>query len=267
MRYYLGINGPGNALSDSLAVKLHSYILFSYHYCNNIELAKKLILNNQSNHFIVDSGAFSSWSIGKNINRTELLKFYRAIQEVRPDTVFINLDKIPGSKGNKPTKQQSEEACKISLENYNYLKKYIKNLLPVFHEDDDFSYLEIMKQETDYIAISPANDSHTKKRIQWLDKVYSNLKANYKTHSLAGVGETLLKRYPFYSGDSVSYRSFAMWGRAISKSDEILKMHHTNSNNSNEYTTRVMPNEIKAYKKLQDDITNLWEKRGVKWEK
>lgn len=266
MRYYLGINGHGVNKFDRLTAESHQYILFSYHYVKDSQLAAALLRRYSNNHFIVDSGAFSSWTLGKQINIDRLLEYYKVLQAVNPNTVFINLDKIPGSKGVKPNKSEAEEACKISLGNYLYLKKHIKNLLPVFHQDDDFKYLEIMKQETDYIAISPANDSHTNVRIKWLDKVYSNLKADYKTHSLAGVGKTLLQRYPFYSGDSVSYKSFAMWGRSNYYDPAMLKALHSNSRNTNELLDKVLPNEIKSYKRLQDDITKLWEKRGIKWE-
>lgn len=264
MKYYLGLNQDNHA--DLLTCREHKTVLFSYHYLGEVKRATSLMNKYSNNHFIIDSGAFSSWSIGKEINIKELLKFYQSIQAFRPDTVFINLDKIPGSRGKKPNKTEAENACKISLENYNYLKKHIKNLLPVFHEDDDFSYLEIMKQETDYIAISPANDSSTKKRIQWLDKVYSNLKADYKTHSLAGTSDKLLKRYPFYSCDSVNYRAFWMYGRGEHYSRAELTALRKNSINSKAYLDKVLSNEIKAYKRIEADITNLWKRRGVKWE-
>lgn len=263
MKYFLGVQN--DSVFDRLTYANHKKILFSHHYFNSKARVKKVLEKNMDHDIMVDSGAFTAWSTGKPVSLEEVRDFYKFCQDIKPDLLFINLDQIPGKRGRKPTKEQAEEACKVSWHNYQSLKKDIHNLLPVFHEDDDFKYLEMMKKETNFIAISPANDSSTKRRMQWLDVVYSNLKADYKTHGLAATSVPIMQRYPFYSVDSVNYRAFAMYGRGESHSREMLLSKRKNSNSQTHYVERVIQDEIKAYQKIEADITRLWKGRGVEW--
>lgn len=101
----------------------------------------------------------------------------------------------------------------------------------------------------------------------WLDQVYSILKADYKTHGLAATGESIMMRYPFYSVDSVSYRSFAMYGRGLYYSDNMLKVKRKNASSGSDYMMACIQREIEAYRAVESKMTRLWESRGITWDK
>ena len=266
MKYYLTESFSNSFYKDVLIETGGTgNLLCSYASNKNIKVALDFLKDFPKDiELIIDSGAFSVWNSGRSMNRGDLLKFYQAIKAIRPNTNFINLDVIPGSKGKKPTTKQSKDACEAGWQNFLWFKKQGFTTLPVFHEDDDWDYLYKMMKETDFICISPANDSTTTTRMKWLDKVYSILKADYKTHGLAATALPLLKRYPFYSVDSINWKSACMF--AHSKSDNGNKQQVSQLSRDKKLRKVVLAREVRYYKQLQDDITNLWEKRGVKWE-
>lgn len=240
-------------------------VLFTYADKKDADVAIDCLKKYENFNIIVDSGAFSVWNSGKTMSRDDLLIYYKKIHAYRKDINFINLDVIPGKKGEKPSKKEAFEACKGSLDNYYFFKKHKINVLPVFHEDDDFDFLEIYKKETDYIAISPANDSSTKRRMVWLDKVYGNIRGDYKTHGLAATAIPIMQRYPFYSVDSINWKAVHIYGRTANNS---FKGEHTSIfAKDKDMLYNMLIEEIAFYVQLQKDITKLWEKRGIKWHK
>lgn len=263
MKYYLGIqvtHGEYNRVM--VRTNGTGCVLFSYADEKKADVIIERLKDYKDFDVIVDSGAYSLWNTGKQVDREDLLDCYKAIKAYRNDVRFINLDVIPGERGKKPTKEQVITACREGWDNYLWFKQNGIQTLPVFHEHDDFKYLEMMKNETDYIRISPANDSSTKKRMLWLDKVFANLKADYKTHGLAATSKKLMERYPFYSVDSVNWKSVVMYGRSsILERDYVAKMAR-----DPDYRQRILENEIRFYVDQQKYITTLWETRGIIWE-
>lgn len=269
MKYYLGENFSKSFYLEELKKTGGTgQVLFSFASASSIEKALQILeYMSPEAEFIIDSGAFSAWNSGKEIDREELLKFYKAIRAKFPNAHFINLDKIPGERGRKPTREEAREACEISWENYLWFKKNGIVTLPVFHENDDFTFLYRMMKDTDYIAISPANDSSTKRRMVWLDKVFKILKADYKTHGLAATSHALLKKYPFYSVDSINWKAPVLYGGNSSRIKGIDKDKISILVRKKGYREIMMRKEIETYVQLQDKITKLWKMRGVDWDK
>lgn len=237
-------------------------VLFSYITNPRADGAINNLRRYNEYNIIIDSGAFSVWNSGKSIDKAALLDYYQKLQAFRNDIYFVNLDVIPGERGRKPTPEEATAACEAGWQNYLEFKKAGINVLPVFHEDDNWDYLEKMKNETDYICISPANDSTRQQRMIWLDRVYANLKADYKTHGLAATAEKLLERYPFYSVDSVNWKVPAMWGQS-----KVEKDRRVTGVLARAGSTKIIAieKEIDFYIQLQENITELWKKRGVVW--
>lgn len=158
---------------------------------------------------MMDSGAFSAWNSGKIIDREKYLKCIQSL----PDEVYkINLDVIPKT-GSTP--EEKELACKQSFENFLYLNKYVKNVLPVHHYGDDISWIKKMLDYTDYVCISPANDTHETIKKRYLDYIFSEIPLQTKTHCLGYTSKDGLRKYPFYSVDSISYKTTQMRGMVI----------------------------------------------------
>lgn len=233
MKYYFTSDFSNSFFTDALLNNEVDNLLVSFASAQGSTLQRKTdkaltILNKyrSDTNIIIDSGAFSAWNSGYQVNRDELLHFYKEIKQQFPHANFINLDVIPGEKGRKPTEKEADLACQLSWENFLWFRDNGIMTLPVFHEDDNWDYLHMMMKETDYIAISPANDSSTKRRMVWLDRTYSILKADYKTHGLAATSKKLLERYPFYSVDSINWKTVLIFANQRSFNGEQTLPRH-----------------------------------------
>jgi hypothetical protein len=275
VKYYFTSDFSNSFFTDALLNNEVDNLLVSFASAQGSTLQRKTdkaltILNKYrpDTNIIIDSGAFSAWNSGYQVNRDELLHFYKEIKKEFPHANFINLDVIPGEKGRKPTEKEADLACQLSWENFLWFKQNGIMTLPVFHEDDNWDYLHMMMNETDYIAISPANDSSTKRRMVWLDRTYSILKADYKTHGLAATSKKLLERYPFYSVDSINWKTVLIFANQRSfNGEQTLPRHIVSQLAKNPNTmTQLLNEEITKQIKLEKYITKLWASRGVQWE-
>jgi hypothetical protein len=88
-------------------------------------------------------------------------------------------------------------------------------LLPIFHQGEDFKWLENMLEATfsgkhiPYIGISPANDQPVKEKEKFIDKCFriiaKSSNPNVCTHAFGMTSLHILERYPFTSADSTSW--------------------------------------------------------------
>ena len=215
-------------------------------------------------NLLIDSGAFSVWTLGEVIrveDYTDFCKMMLKRYEGKLNSCHIvNLDKIPGEFGRKPNQAEIEDSAQVGRNNFHYMLKRGITTIPVFHQHEESKWLELMKNEVDYIGISPANDVDTKNRMIWMDGVYYDLKADYKTHSFGGIADSILKRYPLFSGDSSSWTNWARWGKGTK--------HHLKGwvTNQPEAVKHMMAKDVAKYKQTEEFITNLWKERGVVWE-
>ena len=161
---------------------------------------------------MLDSGAFSAWSKQVEIDIDEYIAF--CLQHVDIVSYIVNLDVIPGKFGQKNLpREEVERSARKGYENYEYmLSKGIpkSKLIHVFHQNEDFKWLQKMVKEIEYIGISPANDRTTSEKILWLDKCMKYALDEkgmplVKFHGFAVTSLQLLMRYPFYSVDSTSW--------------------------------------------------------------
>lgn len=231
----------------------------------------KVIENTKINikTLFIDSGAFSVWTKGRAINIEDYILFAKKIQKEcnlrRPSIkiYFINLDVIPGKFGIKPNEKERETSAYLSYNNLKKLELSGVNPLPVFHQHENFKWLERINAEYNYYCISPANDVSLKKKIKWLDKVFYRVSKGKKIHGLAVTSKTLLQKYPWYSCDSTSWKAIVCWGRSVMPFS--LKKRGYTKTSSRICKIKII-DEVKFLIKLRNEITLLWEKRGVKWE-
>ena len=74
---------------------------------------------------IIDSGAFSAWTLGKQIDLQKYIEFCKWVisKDVCREIYFVNLDIIPARFGRKPTK---EEVLFLYFINMKILSGYLK---------------------------------------------------------------------------------------------------------------------------------------------
>lgn len=206
--------------------------------------------NDGSNSIIIDSGAFSVWNKGGTI---DIDKYKDFCTQKPKEWTYISLDVIPKTGSSKAEKNICVEQ---GFENYLYLKQHIKNLMPVFHYGDDIKWLKKYMDHTDYIGISPANDTHENIKREFLKECFAITRQEVKTHGLGYSSETGLQLFPFYSIDSISWKRYAIATQG--KNISLLR---------SSVFAYLERQRIKQFINLEKEITELWTRRGVVWEK
>lgn len=228
---------------------------------------------NPDDHYflILDSGAFSAWNSGVEVNIDNLIEYMHKWKHVY--TIAANLDKIPGVRRQAPTKADVDLAAKVGYDNSKYiLSKGIPQdkLMPIFHQGEDFVWLERMVGDGfRYIGISPSNDYTTEQRMFWLDDVYDYLTKQpswyIKTHAYGMTSERLMTTYPTYTADSTSWVLQAGFGMIATPWRNISMSDDPNNFEKNDCYHTLPPSE----KKMVDDYI---EKMGfdkdklIRWE-
>jgi len=174
--------------------------LWSYYWI--IKDKGKMPKENKIDLFM-DSGAFSAWTQGKDININEYIQFIKENQDVI--NIYANLDVI-GIGGKQPNKLTAEK----TLENQKIMEKAGLSPVPVFHFGEPFPYLKDYCDKYEYIALGVAGNIGAK-LIPWLDKCFSEFICDEKgypkakIHGFAVTSLKLMLRYPWYSVDSTSW--------------------------------------------------------------
>lgn len=143
----------------------------------------------------IDSGAFSAFTKGIEIDIQDYIQFIRDNEQVI--SVYANLDVIGDAEG--------------TLRNQEVMEAAGLSPLPCFHYNEPVEYLEYYLSKYDYIALGGMVPVSTSDLISWLDGVFANYicdSAGIPKAKVHGFGLTSLKlmlRYPWYSVDSTSW--------------------------------------------------------------
>lgn len=167
---------------------------------------------------LLDSGSFSTW----NKNEPELnLNGYIAYLKRNKEHLFsyVVLDQIPGQYGRKRTTTEVELSAKKSYDNLQIMKSHGLKPIPVFHQDEDFKWLERMLADGEtYIGFSSSKETGSK--TGHLNRAFSMIcdnKGNPLIH-IHGFGITkpsFLLNYPFYTTDSTTWALTPAFGKII----------------------------------------------------
>lgn len=202
--------------------------LSSYHYPTQFHEWMK-ITKKRSGYHLLDSGAFSVWASGATINIDDYISYAKECIEVAKNhnkqLRIVNLDVIPGKVGQTKTlvlstKQSDietiDQAAKQGYENLCYFIE--RGIVPihVFHQGENFKWLDKMMEKTDYIGISPANDLSQKQKRTWINRVFTYIEKNnikIKTHGFAVFEKNVMLNYPWTSCDAATYRLLGAYGQ------------------------------------------------------
>lgn len=198
--------------ADDLIQKLNANVLKSY--VND----KKEILkwferkrNGWQGKLMIDNGEFTFHRKGGSLNIDEYIQWLNDNDECID--YAIALDKIPGRWGHVKTREEIAQAPEQTWNNYCYMYERVKSpkkLLPVFHQYDNFKWLEqILKSGMpEYICLSGNKELTNKQREDWYETCYSyiyKLNPNVKVHCLGSATLQNAERFPFTSMDATSW--------------------------------------------------------------
>lgn len=216
-------------------------------------------------HLFIDSGAFSAHTRDAEVDVDAYIDYLNSLDSELH--IFAQVDKIPGVFRKTKTKEQLLEAPELSWQNYLYMRERLlspKKLLPIFHQGEDYKWLENMLLWVDdngdyipYIGISPANDQPVKEKEKFIDKCFKIIKASHnpdvKTHAFGMTSLYILEAYPFTSADSTSWIMNGANGSIMTKYGSITVSD----------ARRAAPEHIcRMSKEAQKEIAQYAESRG-----
>lgn len=150
----------------------------------------------------LDSGAFSSWSKGSEINIKDYIEFIKEYEE------FLDVYAVLDSIGD-PEK---------TLKNQKVMEKAGLTPLPCFHYGEPEKYLIHYLENYDYIALGGMVPISTPNLIGWLDRIFKDYLCGkdgmpkVKVHGFGMTSIDLMFRYPWYSVDSTSWVMTSRFG-------------------------------------------------------
>lgn len=109
------------------------------------------------------------------------------------------------------------------------------------------------------IAGKEISEENTKR---FLDYVFKRTRDKVMVHGLGTTRLPLLQKYPFFCVDSTSWLAPSKYGSSAVYSDEMAKVRAR----TRHYNDRLV-DEAKYWAKVEDDMTRLWERRGIRWGK
>ena len=211
---------------------------------------------------LFDSGAFTAWSKGSEVNMDHLLSVYSRMAEKKhlfKAMWFINLDKIPAEKGRTASPDEIVEAMDISRKNCDILTAALGNcVIPVYHQNEPQDYLLELAANYDYICGSPRNDVAEKSRVAWSKEVHALI--DTKTHGLATTGNRQLGGVPWFSVDSATWIAIGSYGGIFHRKKSGLMVLPISSQsgelkNAGKHFNTFSPIE-------QDFLNNYFESQG-----
>lgn len=159
--------------------------------------------------FFLDSGAYSAWSRGAEIDLDEYIEFIRA--NIEWIDVYANLDCLAGKPGQMASPQEREAAAAQGWINFLYMKDAGLDPIPVYHIGEDVKWLEkMLDYGCSYIGLGGLVGVPSGARRQWLDGVFDRITDEdgspiVKTHGFGMTAVDLIFRYPWYSVDSTTW--------------------------------------------------------------
>lgn len=207
--------------------------------------------------FFLDSGAFSAMTKGVTIPVEDYIKFIKDNHKVIK--VYSNLDVIGD--------------YKRTDDNQKIMESYGLKPLPVFHYRSPESELRRLIKHYPYIALGglvPLATNKNKLRA-WLDYCFSIIKTDCKVHGFGMTSRWAQERYPFFSCDSTSAfegsirGTVSLGGKRLDPRNDVRAFGLMDRNGNKNYKQRVNA-MIQDSNRRQDELTKLWESRGVKWD-
>lgn len=161
---------------------------------------------------LLDSGAYSAWRRGVRIDVKDYIAFIK--RNAAHIEAYVSLDVIPGHGGRTADAAVIEKAAKQSYANHQRMKDAGLRPLPVFHQDDDFEWLESYLGDGETSIAFAAHGGHVHNDLPFFDQCFALLKGRgVKVHGLGQTTATVLRRYPFSSVDSGTWYQQGGHGR------------------------------------------------------
>lgn len=152
-------------------------------------------------HLFLDSGAFSVYNLGTEIDIDEYIKYV-------------------GEWGDKITHYATLDVIgdpHATYKNWEYMRAAGLNPMPVYHAPTEEKYLKKYIEDSEYLALGDIAKLSRKARSRFLDNVWKEylVPSGVKVHGFGLTSYPLLARYPWYSVDSTKWFRDGIYGRIL----------------------------------------------------
>lgn len=182
------------------------HMLESFHYIGKNKIPQQL--RDINRRIFLDSGAFSAFTLNKEITVEEYCEFIK----VNRDIILVDdgVEMIAGLDG-------IGDAL-LTYNNLKLMESYDCKAIPCFHAGEDERYLEYYIQNYPYIALGGMVGQGVSQLKMWLDRVWEKYlidgsgNAKIKVHGFGITSFDLMWMYPWYSVDSSTWIQAASFG-------------------------------------------------------
>lgn len=232
------------------------HILESYHYVGKQTFVDHM--RNNSAQVFVDSGAFSAFTLGVNIDVVEYCNYIkRNLDIIRVEDGVVMASVLDGIGDPLQT-----------YRNQLVMEQHGAKPLPCFHAGEDERYLEYYVQNYEYITLGGLVGSSTKALSVWLDRIWNNYlidgsgRARLKVHGFGITAIPLMERYPWHSCDSSSWIQSAAFGSIVTPEWGPLSVSEKSPSrhDAGQHVSSLTPIE-------QDVVLQTLERQGFTYER
>lgn len=185
-------------------------ILMSYHYLKKAPLKRIVEELGYQPKIMLDSGAFSYWTKGKNVSIIDYMKYIKENEEYITEYMALDVMDNPN----------------ISIKYYEIMKMEGFNPIPVYHYGDDESYLQrYVDDGNTYIALGKTVPIKNKNVVKnWVNDLIEKY-PNVKFHLLGSSGKIITRNTRIHSVDASTWIRRAIIGfpRHIQGTDRDTK--------------------------------------------
>lgn len=214
--YFSGRMYTPQVMTHMLGKRVPRLLSHAYPHDIDVYLSHALRMGVTGVDMMIDSGAFTSWSLGHPVGLDELIAYDASLMQRFPDHrfTFIALDVIPGERGRMATQNEIDIAVRKSYDNFLVMRQALPGarILPVYHSGEDKWLRDAYLKLTDYICLSPNQNLSEHQRFQWAQEV---IVPGYKFHGLATTGNKMLSYVDWYSVDSSGWLMVAAMGSVL----------------------------------------------------
>lgn len=221
-------------------------------------------IENEVNHkLFIDSGAFTAWTKGVQLDADELINFLNTYSEHLE--LFACIDNIPGTFDRSPTLEERKNSPILTWENYLYMRERINDkdkLLPTFHLGEDLKVLQNMLDATfdgkhiPYIALGGTVGTPIPQKKKWYNTVFRVIKQsnnpNVKTHAFGMTSTDILEMYPFTSADSTSWKMTGVYGYILTEFGQVKVSDRARDTEPNSFENLTLRQQDRILGKLKE---------------
>jgi hypothetical protein len=225
-------------------------------------------------YLVLDSGAFTAWNKGDVVDIAAYADWAIAARKKARQAVAVNLDVIPGRPGKTASAGEREAAMVQSLKNADYLRSRGVEVIEVWHQDEPFSYFDELVQRAAgrVVGVSPRNDLSPAARVTWLKGVLGHVARTYgparcpPTHGFGVTARRFLEAFPFWSADSSTWINGSRFGNYVDPGGVQRELKSILPSSRPKVAQAFgVRTSIRNYLALQEEMTALWERRGIRW--